>query len=386
MNAPSPERILLSPPHMSGGERELLLDAFDSNWIAPLGPHVDALEREVCERVGTEAAVALATGTAALHLALLTHGVGPGDEVLCSTLTFAATANAIRYCGAKPVFVDSDLASWNMDPDLLEAELKRMAAAGARPAAVLTVDAFGQCADYERIEPLCERFATPLIVDAAESLGATCGDRHAGTQGRCGVYSLNGNKIITASGGGVLVTSDPGLAERIRHLATQAKLPAPHYEHEEIGFNYRMSNLLAAVARGQLAVLDERVAARRANFDSYRRALSDLPGVSFMPEAPYGASTRWLTCMQIDPAAAGVDQTAVRETLARQSIESRPLWKPMHLQPVHQDCRRVGGRVSQTLFETGLCLPSGSALTDRQLDRVAKAVRDAFSLAGHRAA
>ena len=298
-------RLYLSPPHMSGAELELVKDAFASNWIAPLGPHVDAFEREFAARVGTPHAAALSSGTAALHLAACSSGVEAGDEVVCSSLTFSASANAITYCGARPVFLDCDAASWNMDPDLLEAELERCAKAGALPKAVLAVDLYGQCADYTRIVPICERFGVTLIEDAAEALGATCGGLPAGSFGRAAAFSFNGNKIITTSGGGMLVSSDEAFIKRARFLATQARDPAPHYQHSAIGYNYRMSNVLAAIGRGQLTVLDERVAARRANFDAYAAALADLPGVAFMPEAPYGRCTRWLTCLTIDRSRSG---------------------------------------------------------------------------------
>ncbi len=360
-------RVYLSPPHMSGRELELVEDAFATNWIAPLGPHVDAFEREFAARVGMPYAAALSSGTAALHLAAILVGVDPGDEVLCCSLTFSASANAITYCGARPVFVDCDAASWNLDPGLLEAELERCAGAGALPKAVLAVDLYGQCADYPRIVPICERFGVALIEDAAEALGATCGGRPAGSFGCVAAFSFNGNKIITTSGGGMLVSSDEALIKRTRFLATQARDPAPHYQHSVIGYNYRMSNVLAAIGRGQLTLLDDRVAARRANFDAYVGALHDLPGVGFMPEAPYGRCTRWLTCLTIDPVAFGATREDVRLALEAENIESRPVWKPMHLQPVFASCRVVGGAVSQRIFQHGLCLPSGSNLdaTDR---------------------
>src|SRR5664280_1247582 len=277
-------RVYLSAPHMSGRELELVQDAFASNWIAPLGPHVDAFEREFAARVDMSHAAALSSGTAALHLALMLVGVEAGDEVVCSSLTFSASANAATYCGARPVFIDCDTASWNLDPDLLEAELERCTKAGKLPKAVLAVDLYGQCADYTRIVPICERFGVALIEDAAEALGATCAGRPAGSFGCAAAFSFNGNKIITTSGGGMLVSSDEALISRARFLATQARDLAPHYQHSTIGYNYRMSNVLAAIGRGQLTVLDERVAARRANFETYLAALGDLPGVAFMPE------------------------------------------------------------------------------------------------------
>lgn len=365
-----PPRIYLSPPHMSPRERELLLDAFDSNWIAPLGPHVDAFEEEFAAEVGTKHAVALSSGTAALHLSLILAGVERGDEVFTSSLTFAATTNAITYVGAKPVLIDSDEESWNMNPELLGEALERAAQLGKLPKAVVAVDLYGQCADYEAIGKLCQFYEVPLIEDAAEALGATYHGKSAGTFGEFGIFSFNGNKIITTSGGGMLVTSSQKAAERARFLATQARDPAPHYQHSEVGYNYRLSNLLAAIGRGQLSVLSDRVNQRRANFDFYQQALADVPGIQFMPEIPGGRSTRWLTCILIDPSEFGVNAESVRLAHAEANIESRPLWKPMHLQPVFADCERYGGAVSEQLFQHGLCLPSGSSLSEDDRQRV----------------
>jgi pyridoxal phosphate-dependent aminotransferase EpsN len=355
---------------MGPDERGLLLDAFDSNWIAPLGPHVDAFEREFAELVGSEHAVALSSGTAALHLGLRLLGVQPGDEVLTSTLTFAATANAITYVGARPVFIDSDRRSWNMDPDLLAEELEALARQGRRPAAVLAVDLYGQCADMPRIVEVCEQYGVPVLEDAAEALGATCAGRHAGTWGVLGVYSFNGNKILTTSGGGMLVTARGDWAERARFLSTQARDKAVHYEHSEVGYNYRLSNLLAAIGRGQLRVLSSRVARRRAHNRYYREALGGIAGLSFMPDAPYGEPTSWLTCMTVDPEQFGATRETIRLHLEGHDIESRPVWKPMHLQPVHRSCRARGGIVAAELFDRGLCLPSGSSLSDDDRRRV----------------
>jgi dTDP-4-amino-4,6-dideoxygalactose transaminase len=368
-------RIFLSPPHMGTDELRLLEEAFRSNWIAPLGPHVDAFERELAAAVGVAHAAALSSGTAALHLALLLLGVEAGDEVLCSDLTFAASANAVTYVGARPVFVGCDAATWTLDPDLLEEELAAAARRGRLPAAVIAVDLYGQCADYERIGAACEHHGVPLVEDAAEALGASYQGRPAGAFGRFGVFSFNGNKIITTSGGGMLVSDDGEAIARARYLASQARDPAPHFEHSEIGFNYRLSNLLAAVGRGQLRVLEERVRARRRNFARYVELLGGLPGVAFMPEAPYGRCNRWLTCLTIEPALFGATREDVRRALEAEDIESRPVWKPMHLQPVFRDCRVVGGAVGARLFESGLCLPSGSSLADADLERVAGIVR-----------
>ena len=367
--------IYLSPPHMSPRERELLLNAFDSNWIAPFGLHVDQFEKEFATKAGTAQAVALSSGTAALHLCMLLLGIERGDEVLTSTFTFAATANAITYVGAQPVFIDSDRESWNMDPDLLGEELEASAKRGKLPKAVVAVDLYGQSADYDRIVKICEFYDVPLVEDAAEALGATYNGKPAGTFGTLGVFSFNGNKIITTSSGGMLVTGRKDWAQRARALAAQARDPVPHYQHSEIGYNYGMSNLLAAVGRGQLSMLDTRVDQRRANFDYYRQALADLPGVSFMPEISGGRSTRWLTCITVDPDRFGATADDIRLAHERQSIESRPLWKPMHLQPVFADCRIRGGAVAENLFNQGLCLPSGSNLSDNDRERVVDAVR-----------
>jgi pyridoxal phosphate-dependent aminotransferase EpsN len=369
------DRIYLSPPYTGQMERDLVADAFDSNWIAPLGPHVDAFETELAERCGVTAAAALSSGTAALHLALLLSGVGPGDEVICPTLTFVATANPVLYVGATPVFVDSDPFTWTLDPDLLEAEIDSRAKARRLPKAVISVDLYGQCADYGRIGPICQRHDLTLIEDAAEALGSTAFGRPAGSFGSFGVLSFNGNKIITTSSGGALVSHDNEAITRARFLASQARDPAPHYQHSEVGYNYRLSNLLAAVGRGQLGTLDQRVAARRRNFDRYVAGLGDLPGIEFMPEAPYGTSNRWLTTLTIDPDAFGATREEVRLELEHHNIESRPLWKPMHLQPLYETSPMIGGSISERLFENGLCLPSGSSLTATQLDRVVEIIR-----------
>jgi pyridoxal phosphate-dependent aminotransferase EpsN len=368
------KRIFLSPPDMGPEERTLMLEAFDSNWIAPLGPHVEAFEKEFASRVGVPHAVALSSGTAALHLALEILGVGRGDEVATSTLTFAATANAITYVGAHPVFIDVSPDTWTIDPGLLEEELESRAKAGRRQlTAVMTVDLYGQSCDYEPIERVCRQYGVLLIEDAAEALGATYGDRPAGTFGACAAFSFNGNKIITTSGGGMLVSHRPEIVARARHLATQARDPAPHYQHSDIGYNYRMSNVLAAIGRGQLRGLDAKIARRRAIRDSYGRAL-DTAGISFMPEASYGTTNGWLTCAQIDPAGFGATREDVRLRLEAEDIESRPLWKPMHMQPVFRQALMRGGAVSEKLFELGLCLPSGSSLTDDELRRVQELV------------
>jgi pyridoxal phosphate-dependent aminotransferase EpsN len=364
------QRIYLSPPHLGDDELGLVNDAIASNWVAPLGPHVDAFEKELAAVVGVPHAAALSSGTAAIHLALHMIGVRPGDTVVCPTLTFCATANPIVYEGGTPVFIDVDRETWNLDPDLLREELKECAARRQLPRAVIAVDLYGQCADYDRIVDACAAYDVPLIEDAAEALGASYRGKMAGAFGRMGVFSFNGNKIITTSGGGMLVSEDPALIERARFLANQARDPAPHYQHSVIGHNYRLSNLLAALGRGQLRVLSDRVASRRRTCEYYGQALGALPGIAFMPEAPYGQPNCWLTCITIDPAQFGATREDVRGALEAANIEARPVWKPLHLQPVFAHCRVRSGAVAQDIFEHGLCLPSGSALTNTDLDRI----------------
>jgi dTDP-4-amino-4,6-dideoxygalactose transaminase len=365
------KRIYLSPPHVGPAERELLLEAFDSNWIAPLGPHVDAFEREVAAVVGHPHAAALASGSAGLHLAFLLLGIGPGDEVIVPTLTFAATANPVRYVGATPVFVDCERASWNLDPDLLAEELASAAERGRLPKAIVTVDLYGQCCDYDRILPLAAAYGIPIVEDAAEALGASYRGRPAGSFGALSVLSFNGNKVITTSGGGMLLSTRQDWIEKARFLATQARDPAPHYQHSEIGYNYRLSNLLAAVGRAQLQGLEAKVEARRANRGFYRELLADRPGVALMPEIEGGFTSFWLTAATFDPAHAACDRETLRLALEAANIEARPVWKPMHLQPVFAGCRARGGAVAAELFEHGLCLPSGSSLTDEDRERIA---------------
>ena len=329
-----PKRIFLSPPHMGGEELRFVQEAFQSNYIAPLGPQVDAFEREFAERTGLRHAVAVSSGTAAMHLALRTLGVGSGDEVMASTLTFIGSVTPILFQGAVPVFIDADRTSWNMDPDLLAEELEACRKRGRLPKAVIPTDLYGQCADLDRILAACAPHDIPVVSDAAEALGATYKGRSPGQGARAVIFSFNGNKIITTSGGGMLAADDKELIETARFLSTQARDPAPHYEHSQLGYNYRMSNILAAIGRGQLRALDERVEAKRRIFEFYRHALGDLPGIEFMPEASYGQCTRWLTVIQITPDEFGADRETVRLALEEENIESRPLWKPMHLQPV----------------------------------------------------
>ena len=368
-------RIYLSPPDVGDLERKLLLEAFDSNWVAPVGPDLDAFENQVADLVGVRHAVALSSGTAALHLALVAAGVGPGDTVLVPSFTFAASANAVMYLGARPVFLDSTAESWNVDPELVADELHRQARSARPPKAVITVDMYGQCADYDRLLAACDRYGVALVEDAAEALGASYRGRPAGSFGLAGVLSFNGNKIATTGGGGMLVTDDERVATATRYLATQARDPVPHYEHREVGYNYRLSNLLAAVGRGQVQRLDDLIDARGATARYYRAALGDLPGLEFMPIADYGTPNWWLSCLLVDAEAFGAGRDEIIARLATDNIEARPTWKPMHLQPVFQDCPVRGGTVSADLFHRGLCLPSGSSLTDHDRQRVVDAIR-----------
>jgi pyridoxal phosphate-dependent aminotransferase EpsN len=360
---------------MSGTEQELVADAIASNWVAPLGPHVDAFEQEICAYVGVGSGAATSSGTAALHLAMILLGVGRDDRVLCPTLTFSATVNPVVYQGAQPVFIDAEPGSWNVDPELVADELEACAARSRLPKAVIAVDLYGQTADYDSLTAVCNRYGVPLVSDAAEALGATYKGRKAGSFGRMAVLSFNGNKIITTSSGGMLLSDDPKLIEQARFLATQARDSAPFYQHSEIGYNYRMSNILAAIGRGQLQVLEQRIEAKRRNFAHYREGLADLPGLQLMPEAPWGRCTRWLTCLTIDSEAFGATPEDLRQALEEANIEARPVWKPMHLQPVFKDCRGCGGKVAEQLFRDGLCLPSGTALTTLDRERVMAIIR-----------
>ncbi len=401
-------RIFLSPPHMGGHELDLVRQAFDSNYIAPLGPMVDAFEKEFSDYTGIPHCVALASGTAATHLALRHVGLQPGDEVMASTLTFIGSVTPIAFAGATPVFIDADETTWNMDPALLEEALQAAARRGRMPKAVIPTDLYGQPCDLPRIKAICSRHGIPVICDSAEAMGAkyrggnsgvrrqtpeSGGQRselrseprtpnpdplvHAGFDAWASVYSFNGNKIITTSGGGMLASHDKDLIDHARKLSQQAREAVPWYEHTEIGFNYRMSNILAAIGRGQLEILEDRVRRRREIFEGYRQRLGDLPGISFMPEAGGCRSNRWLTVAQIDPGVFGADPHAIRNALASANIEARPVWKPMHMQPVFKFCpcwqkeRGVGER----LFQCGLCLPSGTAMDDGDLDRICDVVR-----------
>ncbi len=415
------KRIFLSPPHMCGEELRFVQEAFKSNYIAPLGPQVDAFEREILIKTGMGHAVALSSGTAAMHLALRNLGIRPGDEVFASTLTFIGSVTPILFQGGIPVFIDSDRSSWNMDPNLLQEELEACMKRGKPPKAVIPTDLYGHCADLNRILDACRPLGVPVVADAAEALGAKykrkdgdSGPRadegegewvHAGVGAKAAVFSFNGNKIITTSGGGMLVSDDEAFIEEARFLSQQARDPAPHYEHTRIGYNYRMSNIVAAIGLGQLKVLEHRVEQKRRIFAYYKQALENLPGIEFMPEASYARSTRWLTVVLIDPKAFGADREAIRLALEAENIESRPIWKPMHLQPVfaitdgsavvstsprnehtgqpsYPDSRRevyparvVGGGVSEDLFRRGLCLPSGTQMEEQDLERVISVIR-----------
>jgi dTDP-4-amino-4,6-dideoxygalactose transaminase len=368
-------RVFLSPPDVGAEERRMLLEAFDSNWIAPTGPDLDAFEQELAEETGITHAVALSSGTAALHLALLVAGVERGDEVLVPSFTFIASAAAATYVGASPVFVDCSADSWNLDPFLVEEVLTDRAAVGRLPAAVITVDLYGEMAEYAALESLCRRFGVPLIEDSAEALGSTYRGRSAGSFGVAGIFSFNGNKIITTSGGGMLVTGSAELADRARHLATQAREPFPHYEHTTVGYNYRLSNLLAALGRAQLRGLERRIERRGQIEAVYAAGLGGLPGVSSMPRTASGTSNYWLTCILIDPDAFGGDREQVRIALEAADIESRPTWKPLHLQPAFSGATFVGPGHCARVFEHGLCLPTGSSLSAADQSRVIEVIR-----------
>lgn len=384
------QRIWLSSPHLGEEESAFVEDAFRTNWIAPLGPHVDGFEREVAAYAGMAHGAAVSSGTAAIHLGLLVLGVKPGDTVFCSSLTFVGSCNPILYCGAQPVFIDSEPGSWNMSPQALERAFEAASRTGRMPSCVIVVNLYGQSADMEPIMALCERYGVPILEDAAESLGATYNGRRSGGFGRVGVFSFNGNKIITTSGGGMLVADDPALVVRARKLSTQARELAPHYEHTEVGFNYRMSNVLAGIGRGQLKVLDQRVAQRRRVFDIYQEALADMPQVRWMPEPEGRRSTRWLTCFTLDGTDAHDRCRNVMRSLERHSIEARPVWKPMHLQPLFKGAPYFphvpGQDVAAGLFHAGICLPSGSNLTDAQIASVVDNLRRALLLAEEQSA
>lgn len=367
-------RIFLSPPHMSGNEQKYINEAFETNWIAPLGPNVDAFEKELAEYIGSKGAAAVSSGTAAIHLALRLLDVQQGDRVFCSSLTFIASANPILYQGAEPVFIDSEPDTWNMSPLALERAMEAAKKEGKLPKAVVVVNLYGQSAKMDEILAICNHYQVPVVEDAAESLGSTYKGKKSGTFGKFGIYSFNGNKIITTSGGGMLVSDDVEALQKARFLATQARDPAPHYQHSQVGYNYRMSNIVAGIGRAQLEVLDERVKARRAIFDRYVQALGDIEGIHFMPELEGTMSNRWLTTLTIDQQALGMTPMDIINALAAENIEARPVWKPLHLQPLFDGVQyyphEEGWSVSDELFANGICLPSGSSMTAEEQNRV----------------
>lgn len=363
-------KIWLSSPHMGGNEIKYVHDAFDNNWVAPLGPNVDGLEQDICQYTKSQHCAALSSGTAAIHLALIMLGVQHDDYVICQSFTFSASANPITYLGAIPVFVDSDTESWNMCPNLLEDSIKQCVAKGKKPKAIIPVHLYGMSAKMNEIVEIANRYEIPIIEDAAEALGSTYNDKALGTFGKLGILSFNGNKIITTSGGGALISDDKVLIEKARFLSTQARDNAPHYQHSHIGYNYRMSNICAGIGRGQMEVLNQRVAQRRANYEFYKQLLGDIDGITFHEEIPNSFSNRWLTCILVDEKKCGVGREDIRLGLLEDNIESRPLWKPMHLQPVFKDAPAVVNGTSEHLFDIGLCLPSGSNLTSEEKERI----------------
>jgi len=366
-------RIFLSLAHMSGHEQHFIQQAFDTNWVVPLGPNVDAFEKDLETFLGNGVHVAaLNAGTAALHLGLILLGVEAGDEVLCQSFTFSASANPIRYQGATPVFIDSEPNTWNLSPEYLEEAIRDRIKKGKKPKAIIPVHLYGMPAKMEEIQAIAERYEIPALEDAAEALGSTYQSASCGTFGELAALSFNGNKIITTSGGGALVSKNEEYIRKARFLATQARDAAPHYQHSQIGYNYRMSNIVAGIGRGQMEALPQRIEQRRKNNQYYRKHLSSIEGISFQTE-PSSAffSNYWLTSIIIDPEKTnGVTRENIRLALENANIESRPLWKPMHLQPVFESCPYYGGKVSETLFDNGLCLPSGSSLTENDLNRV----------------
>lgn len=370
------KRIYLSVPHMGPNEEGYVHEAFATNWMTTVGANLDAFEKAFSDRIG-QPCVALSSGTAAIHLGLRLLGVGPGDEVMVSDLTFVASVNPIRYLGAEPVLVDSDRTSWNMDPSLLAEALEERARRGKLPRAVLVVDLYGQSADMDPILAACRRHGVPVLEDAAEAVGTTYKGRPAGTSGDVNVFSFNGNKIITTTSGGMLSSPSRDWVEKARFWSQQARDPRVEYHHTEMGFNYRMSNVLAGIGRGQLEVLDERVRQRRAVFERYREAFADLPGLEPMPEAPFGLHTRWLSCFLVDGERLGASRDELIQALAAGNAEGRPVWKPMHLQPLYERCDRYGGEVGADLYRRGLCLPSSSSLTCDEQDVVVDLVRKA---------
>ncbi|MEB3100789.1 aminotransferase class I/II-fold pyridoxal phosphate-dependent enzyme [Ferviditalea candida] len=375
----SRQRLFLSAPHMSGNEQKYIQEAFDSNWIAPLGPNVDAFERELAACVGIEAAAAVSSGTAAIHLALRLLDVKSGDRVFCSSLTFVASANPVVYLGAEPVFIDSEPETWNMSPQALQRAMEAACREGKLPKAVIVVHLYGQSAKMDEILAVCGEYDVPVIEDAAESLGSTYKGRASGTMGKYGIYSFNGNKIITTSGGGMLVSRNAEDIAKARFLATQARDPAPHYQHSQMGYNYRLSNVLAGIGRAQLEVLPDRVNARRRISERYFQELADVPGIRFMPELENTRSNRWLTALAVDERELGVSRDHLLRSLAEDNIEARPVWKPLHLQPLFEGAAYYSHdeqhHVAEQLFQTGLCLPSGSNMAEEDQTRVIECLK-----------
>lgn len=370
----SGKRLYLSPPHMCGLEEEYVREAFASNWIAPLGPQVSAFEKEMAAYAGVRRALALSSGTAAIHLALRYLGVDREDLVFCSSLTFIGSVNPVLYLGAEPVFIDSEPESWNMSPIALQRAFDWAEQSGHLPKAVVIVDLYGQSANMEELVAICNNYGVPVVEDAAEALGASYKGRACGTWGKFGILSFNGNKIITTSGGGMLLSNDVEAIDKALYWATQARDPEPWYQHSEMGYNYRLSNIVAGIGRAQLQVLDERVEMKRSIFKRYQVALGDLPGVDFMPEGPDGKCNRWLTVMSIDPKPTGIRPLHIIEKLEAENIESRLVWKPMHLQPLFAGCRYFTHEqhesTSDRLFEKGICLPSGTSMNEDEQRRV----------------
>lgn len=365
------EKIWLASPHMSdeGYEQQYVQEAFDTNWIAPLGPNVNGFEKELAEKVGSNHAAALISGTSAIHLALKAAGVGEGDIVLCPSLTFSASANPIMYQNATPVFIDSNYETWNMDPKALEEAFEKY---GNRVKAVIVVHLYGLSADMDKITEICDRYNVTLIEDAAESLGTYYKGKHTGTFGKYGIFSFNGNKIITTSGGGMLVSNDEERINKVRFWSTQSRDKARHYQHSELGYNYRMSNVVAGIGRGQLRVLDQRVAKKKYIFEFYKKELGHLEGVNFMPINDWDKPNYWLSAMTLS---GKITPVQLMEELDKENIESRPVWKPMHMQPFFKKFDYIGSNVSEKLFEKGICLPSDTKMTDEDLERVVSTIK-----------
>lgn len=367
-------RIYLSPPHMGGTEKEYIREAFDTNWISPLGPNLDRFENQLSKYTGISHVSALSSGTAALHLALILCGVREGDYVICQSFTFCASVNPVVYLGANPVLVDSESATWNMDPELLDKAI--LSCMPRKPKAIIAVHLYGMPAQMKEIMEIADKYDIPVIEDAAEALGSTFNGKHVGSSGKLGILSFNGNKIITTSGGGAILSEDREAIDKAKFLSTQARDPAPHYQHTEIGYNYRMSNVLAGIGRGQMEVIDQRVKRKREIFNFYKVQLQDIPGFSFPEESGERFSNRWLTTVIIDPAKSRTTRQNLQSKFEKENIEARPLWKPMHLQPVYQNCPTFLNGVSEGLFGNGLCLPSGTAMSDEELSRILQVLKD----------